>query len=223
MTRHEKAHIEAGDTQDAVRVANRAEREEMYQTEVQENYPAYMSTDGEIYVCNADDLKDLPKDVPPGTLPGQRDAEDMPHSYVPTKTNGKKRTVTIDDRIDSSSSHHGARSKHETVPVVSVPDLFHMSPGLDQKRHQRSEQLSREKKMVEDHAAEERKKMVEDHAAELTAQREKAAAELARHLAETARLAAQALAIRTPLYSHLGNESVRKIDFYGLAIALTKS
>ena len=29
--------------------------------------------------------------------------------------------------------------------------------------------------------------------------------------------------IRTPLYSHLGNESVRKIDFYGLAIALTKS
>ena len=29
--------------------------------------------------------------------------------------------------------------------------------------------------------------------------------------------------ITTPLYSHLGNESVRKNDFYGLAIALTKS
>ena len=29
--------------------------------------------------------------------------------------------------------------------------------------------------------------------------------------------------ITTPLYSHLGNESVRKIDFYGLAIALTKT
>ena len=28
---------------------------------------------------------------------------------------------------------------------------------------------------------------------------------------------------RTPLYSHLGNESVRKNEFYGLAIALTKS
>ena len=27
--------------------------------------------------------------------------------------------------------------------------------------------------------------------------------------------------ISTPLYSHLGNESVRKIDFYGLTIALT--
>ena len=29
--------------------------------------------------------------------------------------------------------------------------------------------------------------------------------------------------IRTPLYSHWGNESVRKSDFYGLTIALTKS
>ena len=29
------------------------------------------------------------------------------------------------------------------------------------------------------------------------------------------------LAISTPLYSHLGNESVRKVDFYGLTIALT--
>ena len=27
--------------------------------------------------------------------------------------------------------------------------------------------------------------------------------------------------ITAPLYSHLGNESVRKIDFYGLTIALT--
>jgi hypothetical protein len=31
------------------------------------------------------------------------------------------------------------------------------------------------------------------------------------------------VAIRTPLYSHLGNESVRKNIFYGLAIVLTKS
>ena len=29
--------------------------------------------------------------------------------------------------------------------------------------------------------------------------------------------------ITTPLYSHLGNESVHKTTFYGLAIALTKS
>ena len=29
--------------------------------------------------------------------------------------------------------------------------------------------------------------------------------------------------IRTSLYSHLGNESVRKVDFYGLTIALTKT
>ena len=29
--------------------------------------------------------------------------------------------------------------------------------------------------------------------------------------------------ISTPLYSHLGNESVRKVDFYGLTIALTKT
>ena len=29
--------------------------------------------------------------------------------------------------------------------------------------------------------------------------------------------------IRTPLYSHLGNKSVRKIVFYGLTFALTKS
>ena len=29
--------------------------------------------------------------------------------------------------------------------------------------------------------------------------------------------------ITPPLYSHLGNESVRKTTFYGLAIALTKS
>ena len=36
MTRHEKSHIEAGDMQDATRVANRAEREEMHQTEVQD-------------------------------------------------------------------------------------------------------------------------------------------------------------------------------------------
>ena len=33
----------------------------------------------------------------------------------------------------------------------------------------------------------------------------------------------QAVVISTPLYSHLGNESVRKIDFYGLTIALTKT
>ena len=31
------------------------------------------------------------------------------------------------------------------------------------------------------------------------------------------------LNITTPLYSHLGNESVRKVDFYGLTIALTKT
>ena len=121
MTRHEKSHIEAGDIQDAVRVANRAECEDMHQTEVQENYPAYTNTDGEIYVCNAADLKELPKNVPPGTSAGQRDAEDMPHSYAPTKSRRRKR-VTIDERIDSSSSHHGDRSKHQTVPVI----LYHL-------------------------------------------------------------------------------------------------
>ena len=132
MSRHEKSHIEKGDMQDAARVANRAEREEFHQTEVQENYPAYTTPEGDVYACNAADLKEWPKGTPRGTLAGQRDVADIKHSYIPTTKPKSKRTPRRNTPIDSSSSHPGDPVKHGgEVPVQSVPDLFYMPPTLE--------------------------------------------------------------------------------------------
>ena len=99
-----------------------------------------MTPDNVVYVCNAADLKDSPKNMPRGTLAGQLDVGDTKHSYVPKPKS--KRTLR-NTPIDSSSSQPGDPIKRGgEVPVQSVPDLFNMPPTHEEITKMRAEQAA---------------------------------------------------------------------------------
>ena len=123
MVKHEMPHIETGETQDAILVMNRLRIEKNHFTKMQENYIAYTALDGTIYVCDPAAPKEVPKNAPPKTEPGQRNSEHARHSYDPIGLSRKNPDEI--GPIDSSCSHHDNPGKHDAgVLVLHTPDLF---------------------------------------------------------------------------------------------------